>query len=317
MSNDDGSFARAGSVFAVTGATAGIGYFIAEQLAATGAEVILMGRSASRIEAAKREIRRQVPAALLSHIVVDLSDLDSVRDAGVALASRPRLDVLVANAGIISVGKQRMTTAQGHELAVGTNHLGHFALIAAALPLLEATPGSRIVSAGSYITGKIPFDPDDLLSERDFHPRRAYAQSKHATEIFGFELDRRLRLSGSGTSSVVAHPGGALEQMTPRRQDIGGASLPVRAAFSIGAGFAQGKHRGALPLVMAALDPTVEGGAYLGPHRTTHGRPVVATPPPTSVDPVLGAGLWRQSEELTGVRFATRPSGSATDGRMP
>ncbi|WP_456696287.1 SDR family NAD(P)-dependent oxidoreductase [Aeromicrobium sp. P5_D10] len=306
MSNDDQSATQVGSVFAVTGATAGIGYFLAEKLAATGSEVILMGRSATRIETAKREIRRRVPTAQLTDMAVDLSDLDSVRDAAAALAGRPRLDGLIANAGVISVGKQRMTTVQGHELAVGTNHLGHFALIGAALPLLEATPGSRVVSTGSYITGMIPFDPDDLLSESDFHPRRAYAQSKHATEIFGFELDRRLRLSGSGTSSIIAHPGGALEQMTPRRPGIGGASVPVRAVFSIGAGFAQGKHRGALPLVMAALDPTVTGGTYLGPHRRTHGRPIVTTPPPTSTDPVLGAALWRRSEELTGVTFGTR-----------
>ena len=295
---------RIGSTFAVTGATAGIGYFVAEQLASTGAEVVLMGRDRVKLDTAKREILRRVPAALLSDVLVDLSDLASVRAAGASLGARPRLDGLVANAGIISVGKHRRTTAQGHELAVGTNHLGHFALIGAAMPALERTPASRIISTGSYITGRIPFDPDDLLSEKTFHPRRAYAQSKHATEIFGFELDRRLRQAGSTTSSIVAHPGGALDQMTPHRLGIGGASGPMRLAFSLGRGFAHGKHHGAESLVVAALDQTVSGGSYIGPRRRTHGRPVVAVPPASSIDPALGVELWRRSEELTGTRMS-------------
>lgn len=292
--------ARDERVFAVTGATSGIGYFVAEQLATTGARIVLMGRSPERLERAKREIALHAVDADLDSVVVDLADLRSVERAGEVLSTQKRLDGLVANAGLVAVSKSRKTTAQGLELAMGVNHLGHFALVGAVLPLLLATPGSRVVSAGSYITSKFAFDTDDLLSEKQFHPRRAYAQSKHATEVFGFELHRRLQLAGAPVSSVVAHPGGALEQMTPARPGIAGATHVTRAVYSVAAGLAQGKDRGAWPLVRALTDPHAAGGEYYGPAHRTHGLPVRTDPVASSKDADVGRWLWSISEELTG-----------------
>lgn len=294
---------RDGAVLAVTGATSGIGYFVAEQLASTGAHVLLLGRQPGRLDRARQEIEHRHHGASLSSVTMDLSDLGSVAAAAAELRRLPRLDGLIANAGLVAVAPERRTTADGHELAMGTNHLGHFALLAGTMEVLARTPDSRVVSAGSYITQKYPFDRSDLLSERRYAPRRAYAQSKHANEIFGFELDRRLRRAGSTVTSVVAHPGGALEQMSPHRPGIGGASRPTRAVLSLAGRFAQGKDRGAWPLVRAALDGEVSGGDYLGPQRRTHGRPVHLEPVTSQRDPGLGAWLWERSEELTRTRF--------------
>ncbi|MFZ4842678.1 SDR family NAD(P)-dependent oxidoreductase [Mycetocola saprophilus] len=294
---------RPDAVFAITGATSGIGYFIAEQLAQTGAEIVLLGRSEDRIDRARREIESRVPGAHTSRIRVDLSDLESATAAGQALAELPRLDALVANAGLISAGRRRRVTAQGHELVVGTNHLGHFALVASAHPVLEKTAGSRVISMGSMLVGRLKLDPGNLMSERSYRPLQAYANSKHATELFGFDYHRRLRRAGLDITSVVAHPGGAMDQMTPSREGIAGANRATRTLFSPVHAVIQGKDSGALPATRAVLDAGVRGGDYVGPIHTSRGRPVRLRPHPMSVDPERAAWLWQRTEELTGIRL--------------
>ncbi|WP_435106054.1 SDR family NAD(P)-dependent oxidoreductase [Nocardiopsis synnemataformans] len=292
-----------GRTMAVTGATSGIGYFVAEQLAATGAHVVLLGRRADRLETAMRSIGALVPEADLSAVTLDLADLDSVSRAAQALGDRGGIDVLVANAGVISAGPLRRTTAQGLELTVGTNHLGHFAFIARTLPSLLSTPGSRVVSLGSYVTHRGTFDLDQLMSEDGYSGRGAYIRSKHATEVFGFELDRRLRAAGADTASLVAHPGAALDQLSPRREGVNEPSGATRALYSLASALVQGKHRGAWPVVRAALDPQGVGGGYYGPSRLVVGRPEPVRPPAASTAPGTGARLWALSEELTGTPF--------------
>jgi NAD(P)-dependent dehydrogenase (short-subunit alcohol dehydrogenase family) len=130
---------------------------------------------------------------------------------------------------VISAGKQRRCTAQGLELTVATNHFGHFALTAQSMPILTAT--------------RFKLDLDDLQSERTYHPRNAYVRSKHATQIFGFELDRRLRDSDLDVRAIVADPGGGLDAASPRRQGINEPSALVRAGYRVAFAFVQGKDR--------------------------------------------------------------------------
>ncbi|MDT8911762.1 SDR family NAD(P)-dependent oxidoreductase [Amycolatopsis sp. PS_44_ISF1] len=287
-----------GRTYAVTGGNSGIGYFISEQLAAAGAHVVILGRDPGRLRTAVDSIRGQSGAAArLSTLPLDLADLDSVASAAEALAGLGRLDALIENAGTTSPGRTRQTTEQGFELALGTNHLGHFALTALAMPVLKATPGSRVVPIGSLISLLVKFDLDDLSSERGYSQFRAYGLSKHAVASFGFELDRRLRASDVDVHCVLAHPGLCLDGASPRREGI---SEPSPARFSP---ITQGEHHGAWPAVRAATDPSARGGEYYGPRFAGVGRPVRQRAVAADRDPEKAARLWQLSERLTGVEF--------------
>ncbi|QRP47565.1 SDR family NAD(P)-dependent oxidoreductase [Amycolatopsis sp. FDAARGOS 1241] len=287
-----------GRTYAVTGGSAGIGYFISEQLTGAGAHVILLGRSPERLAAAVETIKRHTGSGEVSTIRLDLADLDSVREAAGELGTRDRVDALIENAGSTSPGRTRHTTKQGFELAVGTNHLGHFALTALAMPALT-TWHARIVPMGSLITRLAPFALDDLLTERKYSQSRAYANSKHAVQSFGFELDRRLRAAGSKVECILAHPGFSLDRASPRREHI----TEPKAWLRLAAPVTQGKDRGAWPAVRAAVDPGARGGQFYGPARGGVGEPVLKTAVEADRDPAIAAKLWTRSEELTGIEF--------------
>jgi NAD(P)-dependent dehydrogenase (short-subunit alcohol dehydrogenase family) len=288
-----------GRTYAVTGGNSGIGYFISEQLAAAGAHVVILGRNPGRLRTAVDAIRGQVGAAAeLSTIPLDLADLESVASAAEALLRLGRVDALVENAGTTSPGRTRQTTKQGLELALGTNHLGHFALTALAMPVLKATPGSRVVPTGSLISLLVKFDLDDLQSERKYSEFRAYGLSKHAVTSFGLELDRRLRASNVDVHCVLTHPGLCLDGGSPRREGI---SKPSRLARL--SPITQGEDHGAWPAVRAATDPSAVGGEYYGPRRGSAGRPVRHRAIAADRDPAKAARLWELSEKLTGVVF--------------
>jgi len=172
--------------------------------------VVILGRNPDRVRVAVEAIRRQAVGANVTSISLDLADLESVTSAAAALTRLDRLDALIQNAGVAAARHERRTTRQGFELAMGTNHLGHFALTALAMPILSATPGSRVVPIGSILTKVMRFNLDDLQSKRSYKPWKAYAQSKHAVQMFGFELDRRLRAADADSHSIAAHPGGCV-----------------------------------------------------------------------------------------------------------
>jgi len=292
-----------GRVFVVTGGNAGLGYFTAEQLASTGAHVVLASRNMQKADAAIRAIRDRVPRASLDRMAVDLSSLESATAAGAAIAEFDRLDGLVLNAGATTGSRSRLATDDGLEAILAGNYIGHFALTAAAWPILARTPESRLVGLGSLATEIVPLDPDDLLSERRFGFFRAYAFSKHAIHGFVLELDRRARAAGAGVSGILAHPGYAIDGLSPLRSGVVERSAAERAYGASLALAAQGKNRGAAPTVRALLDPTVVGGEFVGPEFLTRGRPVLQEPVASSASPEFGSYLWQQSELWTGVRF--------------
>jgi NAD(P)-dependent dehydrogenase (short-subunit alcohol dehydrogenase family) len=290
-----------GCTFLVTGGNAGIGYFVAEQLAATGATVVLGSRNPAKAEAAKAAIRRRVPGALLRDVRLDLSDLASLKATAEAM-DVGRLDAVVHNAGVALDDPPRRETGDGHELMFGTNHLGHFALTRWLMPLLSAAPAGRIVTMGSFAAKSERLDTGDLQSRHDYRPKRTYGRSKLAQMLFGLELDRRLREAGSTVTSVVVHPGGALDSLTPARPPVhvrtAGAWLRGRPACLV----VQGKHAGAWPAVRGVLDLAVAGGQVWGPRVFgLRGRP---GPEPLwrhLADTGVAARLWEASVDLTGV----------------
>ncbi|MEV6879291.1 SDR family NAD(P)-dependent oxidoreductase [Amycolatopsis sp. NPDC051128] len=279
----------------VTGGNAGIGYFAVEQLASAGAEVVIGGRDPAKAEAAAASIRSQVAGAKVKHVRMDLADLGSLEavDTG-------ELDAVVCNAGVALDAPPRRETAGGHELMFGTNHLGHFALVARLIPVLTAD--ARIVTIGSFAAKTAKLDFADLQSERGYHPKRAYGRSKLAQMLFALELDRRLRAAGSKRLSVLAHPGGALDSLTPSRPRVHARTagqwlrgLPARAVL-------HGKDAGARPAVRAVLGPDVAGGQLWGPRVFgLRGRPRLEPRWANLTDDAAAARLWAESVTLTGL----------------
>ncbi|MEV5980480.1 SDR family NAD(P)-dependent oxidoreductase [Streptomyces sp. NPDC052114] len=290
-----------GRVFLVTGGNAGIGYFVAEQLSASGATVVLGCRDPAKAEAARGSIRSRVPGARVRSVRLDLADLASL---GPAVASLPvaRLDAVVHNAGVALDDPPRRETGAGHELMFGTNHLGHFALTAHLMPLLSAAPAARVVTVGSFAAKSERLDLDDLQSRHDYRPQRTYGRSKLAQMYFGLELDRRLRALGSTTESVVVHPGGALDSLTPSRPPVHVRAAGARLYAWPAALLLQGKHAGAWPAVRAVLDPDVRGGQVWGPHRFgLRGAPRHEPVWSHLADPAAAARLWDACRDLCGV----------------
>ncbi|MFF7191633.1 SDR family NAD(P)-dependent oxidoreductase [Streptomyces sp. NPDC008222] len=289
-----------GRTFLINGGNAGIGYFAAEQLAATGAVVLLGSRDAAKADAAMTSIRSRVPCAHVRHLQLDLADLSSLKTA-VDRLDLDHLDAVVHNAGVALDEPPRRETKDGHELMFGTNHLGHFALTQWLAPLLSAAPAGRIVTVGSFAARSERLDLDDLQSTRDYRPKRTYGRTKLAQMSFGFELDRRLRAVGSTVLSVVAHPGGALDSLTPSRPPVH-VTTPGERLRALPAGLlVQGKDAGAWPVVRAVLDSEIQGGQLWGPRAFgLRGRPRREPVPPHMADPAVAARLWAASSELAG-----------------
>ena len=277
----------------ITGATSGIGKETARVLAGKNASVIIAARNLQKAEAVAAEVLKEFPNADISARELDLSDLVSVKAfADSILADFHRLDVLINNAGIMMCPYSK--TADGFEIQMGTNHLGHFALTSLLLPLLKNTPGSRIVvlSSLAHKMGKI--DLGDLNWEsRKYNTNRAYGDSKLANLYFAYELARRLKDSGSTPLVTAAHPGWT------------GTDLQRHSGMMgfLNTFFAQGVEVGALPTLRACFDADAEPGDYFGPSNffEMHGTPVKVTSNDRSHDREAARELWERSEELTGV----------------
>ncbi len=288
-----------GRTFLITGGNTGIGYFIAEQLAGTGAGVVIGSRTPAKAQAAITAIHTRVPDARIRAVELDLADLSSVKSS-VDRLELDRVDAVVHNAGVLSNQSQRAETVDGHELTFGTNHLGHFALTAHLMPLMA--PDGRVVVMGSIMGKSAQLDLDDLQSIRDYQTRQAYSRSKLAQMLFGFELDRRLRAADSSMMSVVVHPGGAFDSLTPSRPPVHVRTtgqllrgLPARILV-------QGKDAAAWPAVRAVLDPAVRGGQLWGPRVFgMRGKPRLEPVKGPLADTATAARLWAISAELTGV----------------
>lgn len=288
-----------GRTIIVTGASGGIGYFIAEGLAHLGAHIIVAARSAEKAQAA---IELLPEPGRHRHLELDLSNLESIRSAGTLVGNSGPLDGLIMNAGIIAASPDYSTGPFSVESTVDVNVLAHMEFLRLTLPALQQSPSARIVSTGSMLTRKIPFDIDNWIAENSYRPRVAYAMSKHAAEILGFELDRRLIASGSRIRSVVTHPGGAIDALTPDRPPLHQRPLPIRltatALAPLFSQLVQGKESASQPAIAAMATPALPAHPYIGPRRGATGAPVFATPVTSSADESVGVRLWAETETI-------------------
>ncbi|WP_420452897.1 oxidoreductase [Ilumatobacter sp.] len=284
-----------GRTLMVTGANTGLGFAAARVLAERGARVLLGCRSDEKANGAMDAIRRDVPDADLASVPLDLGDLASVEAAAETVAGTESLDVLVNNAGVMMPPLQ--FTTDGFESQFGVNHLGTFALTCRLLDALGEQPGSRVVVTSSIAHRGARITFDDLGAEEGYGAQARYGQSKLANLLFTYELDRRLRTSGSSTIAVACHPGIATTELTRHLPKV------VQLAMPLARPFLNSAEQGAWPTLMAATSSSIDGGDYLGPSRfgETSGPAEHVTSTSASHDHDLAHRLWDVSVEMTGV----------------
>jgi len=295
--------AQTGRRAIVTGANSGLGFETALALAAHGAEVTLAVRDTAKGEAAADQIRARAPQASLEVRRLDLADLASIDEfAWLWREAHPDgLDLLINNAGIMAI--PRRETADGFEMQLGTNHLGHFALTGR---LLEAIrPDGRIVTVSSQAHRMGRMDFDDLMGERKYGAWRAYGQSKLANLLFMRGLAERLERAGSSVASVAAHPGYASTHLQAVGPEMRGQGWMTKVMGGVNKVMAQSAAMGALPTLYAATFPAIRSGDYVGPDGfgEQRGHPKLVGMTPSARDDAAATQLWTVSEDLTGVRY--------------
>jgi NAD(P)-dependent dehydrogenase (short-subunit alcohol dehydrogenase family) len=302
-----------GRVAVVTGANSGLGLVCARELARHGATVVMACRNIDKGAAAQRQIESAVPDADLELSQLDLGELASIR----AFATRARaehegFDLLLNNAGVMA--PPRRETADGFELQIGTNLLGHFALTAQLFGSMAKRADARIVTLSSNAHKMWRINLEDLQSQRRYMRWAAYGQSKLADLMFALELDRRLRAAGSPVKSLAAHPGYAatnLQTAAPPLLD----RLVMRATNLL---VAQSAEMGALPPLYAATAPGLDGGTYVGPDGPGEfrGHPHAVSPSRAARDEQVAARLWSLAEELTGESFRVEEAPDASSSKV-
>lgn len=301
---DDAIPDQSGRTVVVTGANSGLGAYIAHTLVAKGARVLMACRSPERGAAAVVEAQ-QVGAGRAELVVVDLAELESVRAAAERIRelTGDQLDVLVNNAGVMATPLRR--TADGFELQLAANHIGHAALTWQLMPALRGRPAARVVSVSSILHHRGRIDLADLHFERRrYRAFQAYTQAKLANLLFAFELDRRARAAGMDLVSVAAHPGLAHTQLASNMIRTRGSELFAEVYGVLGRLTSQPAARGALPLLYAATAPDVAGGDYYGPDgfRELRGHPRKVGPSRLARDPDLATEFWQATADMTKVK---------------
>ncbi|RZT84441.1 NADP-dependent 3-hydroxy acid dehydrogenase YdfG [Pseudonocardia sediminis] len=282
-----------GRTAVVTGANSGLGLATARALVHAGARVVLAVRNVEKGEAVAAELGGAASVHRL-----DLADLTSVREFAAGIDGP--IDVLVNNAGLMAIPQQR--TADGFEMQLGTNYLGHFALTGLLLDRIT----DRVVTLSSLAHGFGRIRLDDPNFEKGRYERwTAYGQSKLACLMFAYELEYRFTAAGSPLRSLAAHPGFASTNLQGRTESF--QDGPVALATRL---LGQSGEAGALPTLYAATVTDLPGGMYIGPdgigELTGSPRPVGSSA--ASHDRDVRRKLWDLSEELTKVGFPVMPS---------
>ena len=274
-----------GKTCVITGATSGIGLAAAEALAARGASLALVGRDRSRAEAALARVRAAAPGVRAMVHYADLTRLAEVRRLGAELlATHPRIDVLVNNAGALF--QQREATEDGLERTFALNHVAYFLLTQLLRERLAASAPARVVSVASRAHEGAVLDLEDLNLERGYSGWTAYRRSKLANILFTRELARGL--AGTGVTANCLHPGFVASRLGDNNRGPFGWGMRLAKRLA-----AISEQRGAETIVFLASDPSVAGttGGYFA-----NSRP--ATPSAAAQDDRTAARLWEISAKL-------------------
>lgn len=267
----------AGKRAIVTGANTGIGKVTARELARAGASVVLACRSRDKAEAAIADIRAEIPSADLAFHPLDLNAIAAARASATALLAGPPVDLLINNAGLAG---SRGQTADGFELAFGTNHMGTFAFTTELLPRMS--DGGRIVVVSSrahYRARSIDFDRL-FQSTASVTGLDEYGVSKLANVLFAAELARRVEARGIAVASL--HPGVVASDIWRS------IPWPFRDLMKL---FMISNDEGARTSLYCATSPDLadKSGRYWDTSREKR-------PSRLAQDANLAAELWRRSE---------------------
>ena len=292
----------AGKIVIVTGANVGVGYEAAKEFARKGAQTILACRNIQKAQAAIEKIRKEIPAAPVEAMLLDLASLASVHKFTDSFKTKyDRLDILVNNAGIMWLPPGK--TEDGFERHFGTNHLGHFALTGLLIDLLQKTPGARVVTVSSVGHHSGSMDFEDLMYEKTevYERQKVYGRSKLANLLFTYELQRRLETSNMDTIAVAAHPGMCKTDLLSKPE----SPLFFKLVMPLAGLVVQSAAMGALPILRAAVDQEARGGEYYGPDgkNESRGYPVIVQSNQASHNIEDAARLWEVSEKLTGIHY--------------
>ena len=267
----------------ITGGNSGIGLEAAKALTAQGDDVVLACRDLDRA-------RKAAPGMTVREL--DLTDLRSV---SAFAAGTDKVDVLICNAGIM--GGYLQFTEQGFERQMGTNHLGHAALVAGLFPLLEQAQG-RVVTISSIAARGGNLGPsmthEDLVSPVGYDPGKVYANTKQANLLFAQELHRRV---GDRVASVAAHPGVSWTNLFIRQMQEAGKGYLVPPLRVLGPLLFQSPKAGAAPTLRALDEPS---GSFVGPKRFNQyrGPAELLDVYPTGADRATAARLWELTEQI-------------------
>ncbi len=280
-----------GKVCVLTGGTSGIGRETAIALAGMGARLGLVCRDRRRGDDTLAEIRAKTGSTAVALHEADLSSQASIRAVAAALlATYPRIDVLVNNAGVVQLGYT--TTVDGIETVFATNHLGYFLLTSLLLERLRASAPARIVNVASdaHRWGSIDFD--DLGHEKRYRTLRVYGDSKLANVLFTYELARRL--AGSGVTVNCLHPGAVATRLGQNNGRVATLLTQVLRPFF------RTPAQGAATSIHLASSPAVEGqsGLYFANRKARRSSK-------RSYDEAVAGRLWDVSAAMTGL--ADRP----------
>ncbi len=208
----------------LTGGSSGIGFEAATLLLKAGHHLTLPCRDATTAAALRERLGGRIETP-----ICDLADLSSIdRCAASLLAKGEPIDTLVLNAGLqYSGGAEPRWSAQGFELTIAVNHLGHQALLQQLLPLLLRGTAPRLVVTASEVHdpstagGKVglPAGLGDLAGLRQgpgapmldgnssFNAEKAYKDSKLCNLLMAREVERRLREQGTPLTVLAWSPG--------------------------------------------------------------------------------------------------------------
>lgn len=292
-----------GKVILITGANSGLGYECAQTFAGKGATVVMAVRNLDKGERAEAACQAEVPGASTDLMQLDLADLTSVRAFATAFQTQyDRLDILCNNAGLMAI--PRKETADGFEMQLGVNHLGHFALTGLLLELVTSTLGARIhnVTSSANFMGSIDFD--DLMGEQDYSRWGAYGQSKLANVFFTFELHKRLQAAGYDTMANVSHPGLVIGNLQENSMEESGTWYEGIFYGLSRLLLARDVSKGVGPMLYAMTGRDAKGGALYGPKYLHHLGPVAEVKGnKAAYDAAALKRFWEISEDLTGVAY--------------
>ena len=290
-----------GKRFLITGATSGIGLAAATELARRNAHVVITARSVEKA----REALKKIGPGLVDYILLDLTDLESVKWAA-ARVDRP-FDVVVLNAGVMATPFTK--TVDGFELQMGTNHLGHFAFAG----LIKNQIKDRLVVVSSFAHKMGNFGDNTLESIRNiclgvgkYQKWQVYGASKLANLLFVSEVER-LRIQNNWSFTPLAvHPGYSDTNLQAVASQMRGAAAEEKITMMINKVLAQPASQGALPTLAACVYPDLIGASFIGPNGflEMRGTPKLTRAKALAYDQVLAKNLWQVSEELTKVSWS-------------